>query len=74
MGATRVKDHLADWATGVAGAAAGTVVDPKTGLSKARAGATTPRVLLLLAAVTAGYLAGRWFRRRGNASPWGSGS
>ncbi|BCB89460.1 hypothetical protein [Phytohabitans suffuscus] len=63
MGAARVKDQLADWATGVAGAAAGTVVDPKTGLGKARAGATKPRVLLLLAALAAGYLAGRWVRR-----------
>ncbi|ASW55234.1 hypothetical protein [Plantactinospora sp. KBS50] len=57
------RERLADTVVGTIGDAAGTVVDPKEGLSQARRKASVPTAALVGIALIVGYLLGR--RARG---------
>jgi hypothetical protein len=62
----RAADHLdslADRATELIGSTAGAVVDPKTGLQKAKGKATSPKVVALLLAALVAIIVIRSVRR-----------
>jgi hypothetical protein len=59
MKTQELKGKVADKATSWAGSAAGTVVDPKTGVSKIKAAVTRPGVMAVAVVLGIAYLIGR---------------
>jgi hypothetical protein len=64
MNARKQVDRLGDAATSVISNAAGTVVDPKTGLSKAKKSLVQPKRVVTLAAIITTLVLLRRRRRR----------